>query len=61
MNIPKPHKEWHSRGYLPHFDHPELTPSITVRLADRLPATKLEQWQHELEVADAGARRPPRV
>lgn len=33
-----PHKGWHSRGYLPHFDQPELVQSITFRLADALPA-----------------------
>ena len=48
-----PHREWHSRGYLPHFDHPGLVQSITFRLADSLPAEKLAQWQAELL---AGAR-----
>jgi putative transposase len=31
------HKGWYSRGYLPHFDAPELIQAITFRLADSLP------------------------
>ena len=49
------HKEWHSRGYLPHFDHPGLVQSVTFRLADSLPGVKLAQWQAELDLV-AGAR-----
>ena len=32
------HKGWHSRGYLPHFDAPDLIQGITFRLWDSLPA-----------------------
>lgn len=28
---------WHSRGYLPHFDTPEVIQHVTFRLADSLP------------------------
>jgi REP element-mobilizing transposase RayT len=42
------HKEWFSRGYLPHFDHSGLIQSITFRLADSLPRAMLEQSMHEL-------------
>ena len=31
------HAGWTSRGYLPHFDQPNLFQSITFRLADALP------------------------
>ena len=31
-------KGWHSRGYLPHFDSPEIVQFITFNLADGLPA-----------------------
>ncbi|HAL92575.1 MAG TPA: transposase [Verrucomicrobia bacterium] len=55
MNPAHPHKEWPSRGYLPHFDHPGLVQGITFRLADSLPAEKLAQWQQELDLL-AGAR-----
>jgi REP element-mobilizing transposase RayT len=35
------HKEWYSRGYLPHFDHPALLQAITFHLADSLPTEVL--------------------
>lgn len=39
------HKKWYSRGYLPHFDVPNLIQSVTFRLADSLPQSKLlEGW-----------------
>jgi putative DNA methylase len=41
------HKEWYSRGYLPHFDHPGLIQMITYRLADALPATVLATLERE--------------
>jgi putative transposase len=34
---------WHSRGYLPHFDSPDVLQSVTFRLADSLPHTALRQ------------------
>jgi putative DNA methylase len=39
---------WHSRGYLPHFEHPNLIQAITFRLHDSLPKSKLKEWEHEL-------------
>src|SRR4051812_18776400 len=41
-------KGWHSRGYLPHFDGGEVPQSITFRLVDSLPTSRLEQWAEEL-------------
>ncbi|MCC7479885.1 transposase [bacterium] len=39
------HKEWYSRGYLPHFDVPNLIQSVTFRLVDSLPQSRLlEDW-----------------
>ena len=32
------HKGWHSRGYLPHFDSPDVVQFVTFRLSDSLPA-----------------------
>jgi REP element-mobilizing transposase RayT len=46
--LPRPHRGWHHRSYLPHFDHPGLIQSITFRLADSLPRQLLEQWEQEL-------------
>ena len=39
------HKEWYSRGYLPHFDHAGLIQMITFRLADALPVPLLETME----------------
>lgn len=41
-------KEWHSRGYLPHWEAGEVPQSITFRLADSLPKDVLERWKNEL-------------
>lgn len=32
-SLTTPHKGWHSRGLIPHFDQPVLIQSITFRLA----------------------------
>ena len=39
---------WYSRGYLPHFDCPEIYQSITYRLNDSLPQHVLDELQIEL-------------
>jgi REP element-mobilizing transposase RayT len=44
----KTHKEWFSRGYLPHCDHPGLVQSISFRLHDSVPSEVLAQWRIEL-------------
>jgi hypothetical protein len=36
------HKEWNSRGYLPHFDSAETIQFITFRLFDSLPRAVAE-------------------
>jgi len=38
---------WYSRGYLPHFDGPELTQFLTFRLVDSMPQELLEGWRTE--------------
>lgn len=40
---------WRSRGYLPHFETREKMQSITFRLADSLPQSKLVELARELE------------
>jgi REP element-mobilizing transposase RayT len=51
------HKNWHSRGYLPHFDAPGLIQGITYRLSDSLPAEIIELLQSEAKtMADAEKR-----
>jgi REP element-mobilizing transposase RayT len=41
--------EWHSRGYLPHWEAGETAQAITFRLADSLPAALLEAWRYDLQ------------
>ena len=41
-------KGWYSRGYIPHFDAPELLQFITFRLHDSMPSDLIKQWQDEL-------------
>jgi len=44
-----PEAHWYSRGYLPHFDRIGTLQSITFRLADSLPQSKLDQLQEIIE------------
>jgi putative transposase len=41
---------WRSRGYIPHFDRPDLVQSITVRLEDAVPQKLIDQWKLQLKV-----------
>jgi len=43
------HKGWHSRGYLPHLDSPELIQAVTFRLGDAVPKSVVDGWKRELE------------
>ena len=49
-----PHKDllreagWHTRGYLPHFDGCASPQTITLHLADAVPAKVIENWRREL-------------
>ncbi len=45
----RPHKGWHSRGYLPHCDNPGLLQSITFRLHDALPQKVVEKLAQEAD------------
>jgi REP element-mobilizing transposase RayT len=47
---------WHSRGYLPHFDGGEIAQTITLHLADSIPAAVVEKWRRELSSASATSR-----
>ncbi|GLS19077.1 hypothetical protein GCM10007874_20940 [Labrys miyagiensis] len=51
----KPTSEWHSRGYIPHWEAGEAPQSINFRLADSLPATVQARWREEL------AQMPPDI
>lgn len=50
------HKHWHSRGYLPHFDHPGLLQAVTFRLNDALPREVLARLDRE-SLGDGQRRR----
>lgn len=48
---------WHSRGYLPHFDAPEVVQTVVFRLADSLPQHLTTSGPRTLEATlalDAG-------
>ena len=42
------HKNWYSRGYLPHLDQPSLYQSITFRLHDSVPEQVIQRWKQEV-------------
>jgi REP element-mobilizing transposase RayT len=54
--------EWHSRGYIPHWEAGEVIQTITFRLADSLPSRVLDQWRRELSaMPDGDANRQRRI
>ncbi len=57
----RPHKHWHSRGYLPHLDQPGLVQFITFRLYDSVPAHVIESWRQELHCKPSLPATDPRV
>ncbi len=46
----EPPKGWYSRGYIPHFDAPEILQFITFRLHDSMPGKIMESWKQELSI-----------
>jgi REP element-mobilizing transposase RayT len=52
---PAPHLGWHTRGYLPHWDHPGMIQSLNFRLNDAMPREVLERWKQELGIPSAPA------
>jgi hypothetical protein len=53
-------KGWYSRGYLPHCDSLQKLQSITFRLADSLPQSKLRQLELEIEFSPESVREAER-
>ena len=47
MSAPRP--EWHSRGYLPHWEAGEAPQAICFRLADSLPASAVKRLLADLD------------
>ncbi|RME89457.1 MAG: hypothetical protein D6766_14700, partial [Verrucomicrobia bacterium] len=54
VSSPEPHRGWHSRGYLPHWDHPGMIQFVTFRLHDAVPQEMVAQWQAELGLTAIG-------
>jgi len=48
---------WHQRGYLPHFDAPNVSQVITFQLADSFPVTRRAEWEPILRESDDSAKR----
>jgi putative DNA methylase len=48
---------WHERGYLPHFDAPNVTQLVTFNLADSFPVTRRAEWEPLLREPDESLRR----
>ena len=45
---------WHSRGYLPHYDNSDVYQSLTFRLADSLPHKVLRVLEEDLSILGEG-------
>jgi REP element-mobilizing transposase RayT len=48
---------WHERGYLPHFDAPNVTQLVTFNLDDSFPVTRRAEWEPLLREPDESLRR----
>lgn len=48
---------WHERGYLPHFDAPNVTQLVTFNLADSFPVKRRAEWEPLLREPDESERR----
>lgn len=55
-----PHKGWHSRGYHPHLDAPDLIQHLSFRLHDSVPAELIERWRTELHLSRRSPASDPR-
>ena len=48
---------WHERGYLPHFDAPNVTQFLTFMLEDSFPVWRRREWEPILQEPEESARR----
>jgi REP element-mobilizing transposase RayT len=48
---------WHQRGYLPHFDAPNVTQFVTFQLSNAFPATRRAELEVILKEADDSIKR----
>lgn len=56
MSLPKVHPGWTDRGYLPHYDQPGIAQAVTFRLADSLPKSKRNEWEHLRQIVNVAER-----
>ena len=57
----RPHKAWHDRGYLPHFDEAGTVQFLTFRLVDAVPAAMVTAWKTELKLSGGETADDPAV
>jgi REP element-mobilizing transposase RayT len=48
---------WHERGYLPHFDAPNVTQFVTFMLHNAFPITRRREWEHLLHEGNESFRK----
>ena len=48
---------WYERGYLPHFDAPNVTQFVTFMLNDAFPVWRRREWEPILKEPDQSVRR----
>jgi hypothetical protein len=48
---------WHERGYLPHFDAPNVSQFVTFMLHDSFPVARRREWEDILNEPDDSQRR----
>jgi putative transposase len=48
---------WHQRGYLPHFDAPNITQMVTFMLDDSFPVKRRREWEPILQEPDDSVKR----
>ena len=51
------HRQWYSRGYLPHMDAPEAFQTISFRLSDSVPKALLDAWRTQNAIGGPPASR----
>ena len=55
--LKKGFRGWHQRGYLPHFDAPDVTQFVTLQLHDSFPVTRRAEFEAILKEPDDSTKR----
>jgi REP element-mobilizing transposase RayT len=56
-DLKKGFRGWHQRGFLPHFDAPNVTQMVTFMLADSFPVERRREWEIILKESDNSIKR----